>query len=67
MKNAENNRKVGKLQKDKLEAKEYVDARSNNLGEHMEKYSESLMGLVVSKKNLLSAAKRLDKTKGQQE
>ena len=33
MKNAENNRKVGKLQKDKLEAKEYVDVRSNNLGD----------------------------------
>ncbi|WP_319467312.1 group II intron reverse transcriptase/maturase [uncultured Trichococcus sp.] len=64
MKNAENNRKVGKLQKDKLEAKEYVDVRSNNLGEHMEKYGESLMGLVVSKKNLLSAAKAVRQNKG---
>ena len=52
MKNAENNHMVGKLQKDKLEAKEYVDVRSNNLGEHMEKYGESLMGLVASKPTL---------------
>jgi len=64
MKNAENNRKVGKLQKDKLEAKEYVDVRSNNLGEHMEKYGESLMGLVVSKKNLLLAAQAVRRNKG---
>lgn len=64
MKNAENNRKVGKLQKDKLEAKEYVDVRSNNLGEHMEKYGESLMGLVVSKKNLLLAAQAVRQNKG---
>ena len=64
MKNAENNRTVGKLPKDKLEAKQYLDVRSNNLGEHMEKYGESLMGLVVSKKNLLRAAQSVRRNKG---
>lgn len=39
MTNAENNHKVGKLQRDKLEAKEYVDVRSNRLGEHKDKGS----------------------------
>lgn len=64
MTNAENNRQVGKLQRDKLEAKEYVDVRSNRLGEHKDKYGESLMSLVVSKKNLFTAAKVVRRNKG---
>ncbi|MDZ7835731.1 MAG: hypothetical protein U5K84_10865 [Alkalibacterium sp.] len=64
MTNAENNQKVGKLQRDKLEAKEYVDVRSNRLGERKDKYGESLMSLVVSKKNLFRAAKVVKRNKG---
>ena len=64
MTNAENNRTVGRLQKDKLEAKGYVGAQSNRLGEQNDKYGESLMSLVVSKKNLLMAAKKVRQNKG---
>jgi len=64
MTNAENNPQVGKLQRDKLEAKEYVDVRNNRLAERKDKYGESLMRLVVSEKNLLKAAKIVKRNKG---
>ncbi|MER2063730.1 MAG: group II intron reverse transcriptase/maturase, partial [Alkalibacterium sp.] len=64
MTNAENNPRVGKLQRDKLEAKEYVDVRSNRLGECKDKYGESLMRLFVSEKNLFEAAKIVKRNKG---
>lgn len=47
MKNAENNQRVGRLQRDKLEAKEYIGTQSNHLGEQKNKYDEFLTPLLV--------------------
>lgn len=65
MTNAENNHKVSKLQRDKVEPKEYVDVQSKCLGESKEMYGESqLMRRVVSKKNMAEAIKAVKKNKG---
>lgn len=65
MKNAENNHKVGNLQRDKVEPKEYVDAQSKYLGEQKEMYGEShLMRRVVSRENMERAIKRVRQNKG---
>ena len=57
---------VGSLQRDKVEPKEYVGVQSPLLGKMKELYrqSPSLMELVVSKKNLLSAAAKVRRNKG---
>lgn len=65
MTNAENNREVGKLQRDKVEPKEYVAALSKYLGERNELYGESqLMRRVVSRRNLEEAITAVKKNKG---
>lgn len=65
MTNAENNHKVGNLQRDKVEPKEYVDAQSKYLGEQKEMYGESqLMRRVVSRENMERAIKRVRQNKG---
>lgn len=65
MKNAENKRTLGSVQRDKTESKEYAHAQSQSLGEALDQLSRyPLMLKVVERENLRQACKKVKQNKG---
>lgn len=65
MKKAENKQKLGKMQRDKTESKEYASAQSQSLGEALDQWRHyPIMSRVVERNNLRRACDRVRRNGG---